>query len=88
MLRVPGPPYLIELLSLVATPFELLNQDMEPTLPARLKATAATLGAFSLLTTVLRCYVRTRIIKKWGWDDSFMLLAFVGALDQPSATSC
>ena len=67
-----------------ATPFELLDQDMEPTIPARLKATAATLGALSLLTTALRCYVRLRIIKKWGWDDSFMLLAFVGSLDQPS----
>lgn len=50
---------------------------MGPPLPERLKGTTATLGALSLVTTVLRCYVRLRIIKRWGWDDSFMVAAFV-----------
>lgn len=27
---------------------------------------------------VLRCYVRLRIIKSWGLDDTFILIAFVG----------
>lgn len=50
---------------------------MGPPLPERLRGTTATLGALSILTTILRCYVRLRIIKKWGWDDTFMVLAFV-----------
>ncbi|KAF3038606.1 hypothetical protein E8E12_000602 [Didymella heteroderae] len=50
---------------------------MGPPLPERLRATTATLGALSIVTTVLRCYVRVKVIKKWGWDDTFIILAFI-----------
>lgn len=50
---------------------------MGPPLPERLKGTTATLGALSIVTTILRCYVRIKVIKGWGWDDSFIILAFV-----------
>jgi hypothetical protein len=48
-------------------------------LPEKLRATCATLGALSILTTVLRCYVRIRIVKIWGLDDTFIAIAFVSA---------
>lgn len=53
------------------------QQRMSPQLPERLRGTTATLGALSLLTTALRCYVRMKVLKKWGWDDSFIFAAFV-----------
>lgn len=52
---------------------------MGPPLPERLRGTTATLGALSIVTTILRCYVRVKVIKKWGWDDTFIVLAFVSA---------
>ncbi|KAJ4368664.1 hypothetical protein N0V86_009573 [Didymella sp. IMI 355093] len=50
---------------------------MGPPLPERLRGTTATLGALSIVTTALRCYVRVKVIKKWGWDDTFIILAFI-----------
>lgn len=52
-------------------------RKMGPPLPERLRGTTATLGALSIVTTILRCYVRVKVIKKWGWDDTFIILAFV-----------
>jgi hypothetical protein len=50
---------------------------MGPPLPEKLRGTVATLGALSLVTTALRCYVRLRIIESWGLDDTFIFMAFV-----------
>lgn len=36
-----------------------------------------TLGVLSILTTALRCYTRVFIVKSFGLDDWFMLLALV-----------
>lgn len=33
--------------------------------------------AISLVSVGLRCFVRTRIVRAFGWDDSVMLLAMV-----------
>jgi hypothetical protein len=46
-------------------------------LPEKLMGTCATLAALSILTFALRCYVRTRIVKMWGLDDTFISMAFV-----------
>jgi hypothetical protein len=46
-------------------------------LPEKLRGTSATLGALSIITFALRCYVRTRIVKVWGLDDTFISMAFV-----------
>jgi hypothetical protein len=48
-------------------------------LPEKLRGTSATLGALSIITFALRCYVRTRIVKVWGLDDTFISMAFVSA---------
>lgn len=56
------------------------QRKMGPPLPERLKGTTATLGALSIVTTALRCYVRLRVIKKWGTDDTFITLAFVSIM--------
>lgn len=37
------------------------------------------LFAFSAILVVLRVWVRTRIIKSWGWDDPFIILALLCA---------
>ncbi|KAJ5817390.1 hypothetical protein N7447_009623 [Penicillium robsamsonii] len=31
--------------------------------------------AMSLLSVILRCFVRTRIVRAWGWDDGIMVIA-------------
>ncbi|CAI7592430.1 unnamed protein product [Penicillium glandicola] len=31
--------------------------------------------AISLLSVILRCFVRTRIVRAWGWDDGTMVIA-------------
>ncbi|KAH3953180.1 hypothetical protein HBH98_127270 [Parastagonospora nodorum] len=46
-------------------------------LPEKLKGTCATLGALSIFTFILRCYVRIRLVKSWGLDDTFISMAFV-----------
>jgi hypothetical protein len=51
--------------------------DMGIPLPEKLMGTCATLAALSILTFALRCYVRTRIVKNWGLDDTVISIAFV-----------
>jgi hypothetical protein len=46
-------------------------------LPEKLRGTCATLGALSIFTFILRCYVRIRLVKSWGLDDTFISMAFV-----------
>ena len=38
--------------------------------------TAVFLG-ISLVTVILRCFVRLRVVRAFGWDDGLMLLAMV-----------
>jgi hypothetical protein len=33
--------------------------------------------SISFISVVLRCYVRSRIVKAFGWDDFFMVIALV-----------
>jgi hypothetical protein len=43
--------------------------------------------ALSLPAVILRCYVRLRIIKVFGWDDGLMILAMVSSpADKQSMT--
>jgi hypothetical protein len=56
-------------------------------LPEKLRITCAVLGTLSLLTTGLRCYVRLRIVKSWGLDDYFIVVAVVCLLVQLNGTS-
>lgn len=35
--------------------------------------------AISLVSVGLRCFVRTRIVRAFGWDDRVMLVAMVSA---------
>jgi hypothetical protein len=51
--------------------------NMGPPLPEKLRGTCATLGALSIFTFILRCYVRIRLVKSWGLDDTFISMAFV-----------
>ncbi|USP73079.1 hypothetical protein yc1106_00353 [Curvularia clavata] len=46
-------------------------------LPQKLRIPCALLGALSIITFALRCFVRIRIVKAWGHDDSFIALAFI-----------
>lgn len=46
-------------------------------LPEKLKIPCAILGSLSIITFALRCFVRIRLVKAWGHDDSFITLAFV-----------
>ncbi|OJJ98536.1 hypothetical protein ASPACDRAFT_79908 [Aspergillus aculeatus ATCC 16872] len=41
------------------------------------RAVAAVFLALATITTVLRCYVRLRIVKAFGWDDGIMVLAYI-----------
>jgi hypothetical protein len=34
--------------------------------------------AISLVSVGLRCFVRTRVVRAFGWDDTLMLIAMVG----------
>jgi hypothetical protein len=43
---------------------------------AILIVTAVFLG-ISLGSVILRCFVRTRVVRAFGWDDIIMLLAMV-----------
>jgi hypothetical protein len=31
--------------------------------------------AISLLSVILRCFVRTQVVRAWGWDDGTMVIA-------------
>lgn len=44
---------------------------------AILTVTSVFLG-ISLTSVLLRCFVRTRVVRAFGWDDIIMLLAMVG----------
>lgn len=33
--------------------------------------------ALSFISVILRCFVRTRIVRAWGWDDAIMVVAMV-----------
>lgn len=33
--------------------------------------------AISFITVCLRCYVRLRVVRAFGWDDGFMVMAMV-----------
>lgn len=46
-------------------------------LPQQLRIPCAFLGALGIVTFALRCFVRLRIVKAWGTDDTFITLAFV-----------
>jgi hypothetical protein len=38
--------------------------------------------AISLVSVALRCFVRTRVVRAFGWDDTLMLIAMVGDATQ------
>ncbi|GAB1205999.1 hypothetical protein APSETT445_004680 [Aspergillus pseudonomiae] len=35
----------------------------------------AVLGSLATITVLFRCYVRIRIVNRFGWDDGFMAAA-------------
>ncbi|BCR90151.1 putative integral membrane protein [Aspergillus chevalieri] len=41
------------------------------------KAVAATFMSVAAVTVILRCYVRLRIVKAFGWDDGAMVVAMI-----------
>ncbi|KAL3449057.1 hypothetical protein BJX65DRAFT_273999 [Aspergillus insuetus] len=45
--------------------------------PAAVRGVAAAFLALSTIAVLLRCYVRLRIVKAFGWDDGFMILAML-----------
>jgi hypothetical protein len=45
-----------------------------------LLAVCATFVSMAFVSVVLRCYVRLRIVKAFGWDDGFMVVALVSRL--------
>lgn len=44
-------------------------------------AVTAVFLAISFVAVCLRCFVRLRIVKAFGWDDGAMLLAMVGTIN-------
>jgi len=36
--------------------------------------------SISLATVLLRCFVRLRVVRAFGWDDTLMVIAAVGSL--------
>ncbi|KAL2861994.1 hypothetical protein BJX68DRAFT_274002 [Aspergillus pseudodeflectus] len=45
--------------------------------PAAVRGVAAAFLALSTIAVLLRCYVRLRIVKAFGWDDGIMILAML-----------
>jgi hypothetical protein len=43
---------------------------------------------FSTITVVLRCFVRLRIVRFFGWDDALMVLALVRDPLTPKNINC
>lgn len=39
--------------------------------------------AISLTTVLLRCFVRLRVVRAFGWDDTLMVIAMVGSTFLP-----
>lgn len=44
---------------------------------AAVRAIPAVFLAVTSITVLLRCYVRLRLVKAFGWDDGLMVLAMV-----------
>lgn len=44
---------------------------------AAVRAVPAVFLAVTSITVLLRCYVRLRLVKAFGWDDGLMVLAMV-----------
>ena len=42
-----------------------------------IKAVAASFMSAACVAVILRCYVRLRIVKSFGWDDAAMVFAMV-----------
>lgn len=53
---------------------------------ASLYGVAVTFVALSSISVALRCYVRLRVVKAFGWDDFVMILAMVFLL--PVSNCC
>lgn len=51
-----------------------------------LLAVCATFVSMAFVSVVLRCYVRLRIVKAFGWDDGFMVFALVSRLGHGRTT--
>ena len=49
-------------------------------LPAAVRDVAAAFLTLSSIAVILRCYVRLRIVKAFGWDDGVMIVAMVSFL--------
>lgn len=41
------------------------------------KAVAATFVSIACITVLLRCYVRLRVVRSFGWDDGVMVVAML-----------
>lgn len=41
------------------------------------KAVAATFVSIASITVILRCYVRLRVVRSFGWDDGAMVIAML-----------
>lgn len=41
------------------------------------RAVAGTFGVLAWISVGLRCYVRLKFVKSFGWDDGLMVLALV-----------
>lgn len=41
------------------------------------KAVAATFVSIACVTVLLRCYVRLRVVRSFGWDDGAMVIAML-----------
>lgn len=44
---------------------------------AAVRGVAAAFLALASVAVILRCYVRVRLVKGFGWDDFVMILAMV-----------
>ncbi|KGO63253.1 hypothetical protein PEX1_069330 [Penicillium expansum] len=59
----------------IIVPFEGLGLD-----DSRSKAILIVTSVFfstSLLSVILRCFVRTQVVRAWGWDDGTMVIAMI-----------
>jgi cation-transporting ATPase 13A1 len=45
--------------------------------PLRIRCIVATFFSIAFVTVCMRCYVRLRMVRCFGWDDAFMVLAMV-----------
>lgn len=66
--------------------FSKINLD-ESRIKAILIVTCVFL-AISLVSVILRCFVRTRIVRAFGWDDGVMVLAMVSRLSPSEFPRC